>query len=102
MSTLMKTLGLQSQGTDTVLFVLGMACFLFMIVAWLTDELMERLSFGIIINTILLLSGAVLGLLALSWFGMSPTRQNYLFALFFCFVTAIVALLIPAAFKRAV
>ncbi len=102
MRYVLHLVGLQHAGSDTLIFIAALAFGVFLIVSWMTDMLMERLSFGIILNMILLMIGAVLGLIALGYFGMSPTRKDYLFAVFACLVSAVVVLLIPASLKRAV
>ena len=74
----------------------------FMIMAWLADVLMEKLSFGVIGNMILLICGAILGLAIMVWIGMPPTRRDFLPALIASGIGATLVLVVFAAMKRAV
>lgn len=101
MYDLIAASGLKHMRTSDILIILGMASGIFMIMAWLADLLMERLSFGVILNTILLMVGAVLGFAILVWLGMPPTRRDYLTAVFVCGMSGFVFLMALASLKRA-
>jgi uncharacterized membrane protein YeaQ/YmgE (transglycosylase-associated protein family) len=98
----LHAIGWRYMSTGDILFIAAMAGSVFLIMAWLTDILMERLSFGVIMNTLLMAFGAALGLMALVWLDMAPTRRDYLPAIFACGLSAILTLMLLAAFKRAV
>ncbi len=73
-----------------------------MIFAYLMDVLMERFSFGIIMNGVLMLAGVVAGLVILHLYGWPPRRQEFMHALFFCSITAVTLLVAAASLKRAI
>lgn len=75
---------------------------IFLIMAWLADVLMERISFGVIWNTIILVAGAVAGLFLLVQTGFAPTQKAYMHAVFACLSTAMAFLVLVASFRRPV
>jgi uncharacterized membrane protein YeaQ/YmgE (transglycosylase-associated protein family) len=99
---LLTASGIKYMTTGEILTILGMSSGIFMIMAWLADLLMERLSFGVILNTILLMVGAVLGFAIMVWLGMPPTRRDYLTAVFICGLSGFIFLMALASMKRAV
>lgn len=92
--------GIKYMTTGEILIILGMSSGIFLIMAWLADLLMQRLSFGVILNTVLLMIGAALGFAILVWLGMPPTRRDYLTAVFVCGTTGFVLLMALASMKR--
>jgi uncharacterized membrane protein YeaQ/YmgE (transglycosylase-associated protein family) len=99
---LQHALGWRYLSTGDIVFILAMAGAIFLILAWLTDILMERLSFGIIVNTLVMMAGAFLGLAVMVWLGFPPTRRDFLPAVFVCGTSGVLMLMLLAAFKRAV
>ena len=73
-----------------------------LIMAWLTDIMMERLSLGVVLNALVIILGAVIGLSMLVWAGFPPTRQNVMLALFACWLSGILFLMLIVSFKRTV
>jgi uncharacterized membrane protein len=73
-----------------------------LIFAFLMDVLLERFSFGIIPNFILLLIGIIGGLVALQWWGWPPNRREYLHALVLCSTCGVLVLAAAASLKRSV
>jgi uncharacterized membrane protein YeaQ/YmgE (transglycosylase-associated protein family) len=94
--------GIKYMTTGEILTILGMSSGIFMIMAWLADLLMERLSFGVIINSILLMLGAIVGFAIMVWVGYPPTRRDYLSAVFICGLSGFILLMALASMKRAV
>ena len=90
----------QMSGLD-IFFIVVLGGGIFMIMAFLADMLMQRLSFGIVGNALLMLIGAVLGLAALVHLGMPPTRRDWMVALLVCGVSSVSVLITLAALKRA-
>ncbi len=101
MYVVQNAIGWKYISQEELLFFMGLASAVFLVMAYLMDVLMSRLSFGIIMNTMLLVLGAGLGLLGMIWFEMPPTRKDFLPTLFACGVSAVTLLVIMAAFKRA-
>ena len=93
--------GIKYMTTSEILIILGMSSGIFMIMAYFADVLMEKLSFGIILNTVLLMVGAMLGFAILVWLGMPPTRRDYLTAVFVCGLTGFILLMALASVRRA-
>lgn len=102
MYELIHASGIKHMSTGDIVIIIGMSSGIFMIMAWLADVLMDHLSFGVILNTILLMFGAMLGFALLVWLGMPPTRRNYLPAVFVCGMSGFVLLMALASIKRAV
>lgn len=75
---------------------------IFLILAWFADVLLERISFGVILNTLILIAGAVLGLFLLVQIDMAPTQKHYMHAVFACGVSAVLLLVALASMRRAV
>jgi hypothetical protein len=73
-----------------------------LVMAWFTDTLMERISLGVLLNAILMIAGAALGLCILVWAGFPPTRNNVLPAVFVCGLSGVLMLMFVASFKRAI
>jgi uncharacterized membrane protein YeaQ/YmgE (transglycosylase-associated protein family) len=102
MTLFLNAIGWKYLSFNDLVFISAMSGAVFMIMAWLADLLMEQRSFGVVLNTILLAIGAVLGLAGLAWLEIPPTRKDFLPALFACGVSAVVFLVALAAMKRTV
>lgn len=102
MNEVIAASGIKYMSTGDIVIILGMSSGIFMIMAWLADLLMARLSFGVMLNTILLMIGAVIGFAVLVFLGMPPTRRDYLTAVFVCGTSGFVFLMLLASMKRAV
>jgi hypothetical protein len=102
MSEIVHLLGLRFVSRDELWFIIGVSFGVFLIMAYMIDLIMERLSFGIILNTILMFLGASLGLLCLNWLGMPPSRRDFTNALLVCGLSSVLLPLFLAAFKRSV
>ncbi len=100
MSLLLNSIGWKYMTTGDLIFMFCMAGGVFLVMAYLTDVLLERLSFGIIMNTILLMAGAIFGLVVLSWLGYAPTRRNFIPAIFACGMSSVLFIIVLAAMKR--
>ncbi|MCO4052558.1 MAG: hypothetical protein HEQ16_00510 [Bosea sp.] len=98
---LQHALGWRLLSTGDIVFILGMAGAVFLILAWLADILMGRLSFGLIVNTLLMMVGAFLGLAVMVWLGFPPTRRDFLPTVFVCGTSGVLMLMLFAAFRRA-
>lgn len=73
---------------------------IFMIMAWLADALLERRSFGILGNMLILIIGAFAGVFLLAQIGAAPTQRHFMHAVLVCSVTAVLLLVISAALRR--
>ncbi len=102
MAEIVHLLGLRFISRDELWFLIGVSFGVFLIMAYMIDLIMERLSFGIILNTILMFIGASLGLLLLNWLGMPPNRRDFTNALLVCGLSSVLLPLFLAAFKRSV
>lgn len=87
--------------TDGELFLIAcIAGSIFLVAAWFTDVLLEKLSFGVIGNTIILFIGAIIGLFILVHAGYPPTQRQFMHAIFACAFSAMVFLTLVAAMRR--
>jgi uncharacterized membrane protein YeaQ/YmgE (transglycosylase-associated protein family) len=102
MNLIMTAVGWREMTTGGMVMIAFTGGGVLLIFAYMMDVLMERFSFGIIMNALLLLVGAVLGLVILQYAGWPPTRREFVHALFLCCITAVAVLVAAASFKRAI
>jgi hypothetical protein len=102
MQLLMTAIGWRDLGFASMMMIAFVGGGTMLVFAFMMDLLLERFSFGIVPNFVLLLGGVVLGLVALQWFGWPPNRREYLHALVFCAGCAVLVLAAAASFNRSV
>ncbi len=102
LATFLNAIGWRSLDATDLFLVGSVAGALFVIMAWIADVLMERLSLGVLMNVVVMALGAFIGLFVLVMAGFPPTRNDLLPALFSCGLGAIVALVGAASLKRTV
>ena len=102
MYDVINAIGWRHMSAGDIFVISGMAFGVFLIMAWLADLLLAKLSFGILANTGLLMAGAMLGFALMVWAGYPPTRRFYLIPIFVCGTTAFSLLIVFASLRRAV
>lgn len=76
MNTIMSMVGLYNLAPSAILFILAMAVSAAIAAGWLADVIMDGMSFGIIVNSILVLLGALLTVVFWRIFRM-PFHREY-------------------------
>jgi hypothetical protein len=102
MHTLMTAIGWRDLNGSSMLMIAFAGGGTLLIFSYMMDVLLERFSFGILMNFSLMLAGIVLGLVMLQWFGWPPNRREFLHALLFCTFTGVLMLVAACSMKRAV
>lgn len=81
MTGILKTMGMNNMSDVDFWLIWVMMAVIAIMTAWIADNIMERFAFGIIGNTILLLTGMALGLYLLGSYGYTPSRINIMLAI---------------------
>lgn len=100
MIKILTFLGLPYMGTMTLLVVMGLAFCAAVVFGWIADTIMAQNSFGIAINGIILIVGAVIGLLILKHLSVQIKVDSTILYMMFAGVTAVVLLLIMTLLRR--
>ncbi len=102
MNAFLHAINWKGLNNGDLFMILSIGGAIFLIMAWFADALLERISFGVILNTIILAVGSAIGLFALVQLDMAPTQKNYMHAILACFASSAMLLVILSLFRRPV
>jgi uncharacterized membrane protein YeaQ/YmgE (transglycosylase-associated protein family) len=100
MSKVLMFLGLPYMDTLTMVVVLGLAFSAAVISGWLADVIMGQNSFGIAMNGVVMVIGAIIGLFLLKYSGFQYRASFLVVAMTCASISAVVLLLLFAFLRR--
>jgi uncharacterized membrane protein YeaQ/YmgE (transglycosylase-associated protein family) len=99
MNGLMSLIGAHHVSSTTMWFILAMAISAAIAAGWIADSIMEKISFGIPVNSVLVLLGALLTLLLWRYLNL-PFYREYGFGFLIAVCFGSMGMLLLLAFLR--